>query len=95
MRDSELEIEEANVPKVPAKVYTPSAEDYYIHCATHLPQRNWCPICVQAKRRSSLPSPPPPSSLQTHTLKHDASDRANGHVPVIVTDYMYSERNDG
>ena len=34
---TDLEIEEADAPKVPAKVYTPSPEGYNRHCATHLP----------------------------------------------------------
>ena len=51
LRDTEIEIEEADVPRVPAKVYTPSPAEYDKHCATHLPYRNWCPICVQAKRK--------------------------------------------
>ena len=51
LRDTELEIE-ADVPKVPAKVYTLSPEEYNRRCATHLPCRNWCSICVQAKKRN-------------------------------------------
>ncbi len=50
IRDTEIEIEEASVPKVPAKVYTPSPDEYNRHCATHMPYRNWCPIFVQAKK---------------------------------------------
>ena len=52
VRDAEIEIEEADVPRVPAKVYTPTPEEYNKHCATHLPYRNGCPICVQAKKRN-------------------------------------------
>ena len=51
LRDTELEIQEADVPRVPATVTTPSPEEHHRHCPTHLPYRNWCPICVQAKKR--------------------------------------------
>ena len=50
LRDTEIEIEEADVPRVPAKVYTPSPEEYNRHCATHLPYRNWCPIWIEQRR---------------------------------------------
>ena len=76
LRDTELETEEADVPNVPAKLCAPSPEEYNRHCATHLPFRNWCPICVQAKRRSPA-------------HKHSASDKANKQVPVIAMEYMY------
>ena len=44
--------EETDVPKVATKVCTPSPEEYKSRCATHLFCRNWCPICVQAKKRN-------------------------------------------
>ena len=47
--------EEANVPKVPAKVHTPNTEEYNRHCPTHLLYRSWCLVFVQAKTRT----PPP------------------------------------
>ena len=68
LRDTVLEIEEADVLKVPAKVYTPSPEEYNRHCATHLTCRNWCPICKPSKG----PSLSPPSSFCS-THKHNAS----------------------
>ena len=37
LRDTELEIEEANVSKVPTKMHTPSPDEYNRHCATHIP----------------------------------------------------------
>ena len=40
LRDSELEIEEADVPRLPAKVYTPRNEEYNRHCGTHLLYRS-------------------------------------------------------
>ena len=82
LRDTEIEFEEADVPRVPAKVYTPSPEEYNRHCATHLPYRNWCPICVRAKKRN------PPH-------KHTSSDSKYKHIPNITMDYMYlNEKND-
>ena len=52
LRQAELEAEEAIMPKGFSKIYTPSKEEYERHCLTHLPYRNWCPICVQAKRNN-------------------------------------------
>ena len=49
---SELESEEAILPKGFAKIYTPTKEEFERHCLTHLPYRNWCPICVQAKKKN-------------------------------------------
>ena len=78
----EIEIEEAEVPKVPTRVYTPSPDEYNRHCATHLPYRNWCPICVQAKRNN----PAHRSSKPEDKYKH---------IPVISMDYMYlNEKGD-
>ena len=53
LTDTEVEIEEADVPKVPANVYTPSQQEYNRQCASHLLCRNWCPICGQAKKRKT------------------------------------------
>ena len=76
LRDTELEVEEANVPKVLARIYTPSPEEYNRHCATRLPYRNWCPICVQAKKRNPA-----------HQRKKD--ENKYKHIPVISMDYMF------
>ena len=76
LRHTELEIEEADVPQAPAKVHAPSPEEHNRHCATHLSCRNWCPICVQAKKRNPA-------------HRHTASDKANKLVPVIAMDHMY------
>ena len=82
LRGTELEIEEANMSRVPAKLYTPSPDEYNRHCATHIPYRNWCPICVQAKKRN-----PAHPSRKTND-KHK-------YVPVISMDYMYlNEKGD-
>ena len=82
LRDKEIEIEEAMVPKVPGKVYTPSPDEYDKHCATHLPYRNWCPICVQAKKRNPA-----------HGSKKD--ENKHKYIPVISIDYMFlNEKGD-
>ena len=83
LRDTELELEEAQVPKTPSRVYTPSPEEFNRHCATHLPYRNWCPICVQAKKKN------PP-----HKSKREEDEKYK-HIPVVSMDYMYmNEKGD-
>ena len=77
LRDTELELEEAQVPKTPSIIYTPSPEEYNRHCATHLPYINWCPICVQAKKHN-----PPHKSKRYEGEKYK-------YIPVISMDYMY------
>ena len=49
VRELEIEDEEAILPRSFSKIYAPSKEEYDRHCLTHVPYRNWCPICVQAK----------------------------------------------
>jgi len=79
--ETEIDIEEADAPKVHSRVYTPSPEEFNKHCATHLPYRNWCPICVKAKRKN-------PSHRKTDAGQHK-------HVPVLSMDYMFmNERTD-
>ena len=70
----ELKIEEADVPTVPAKVYTPSPKD------TTDTVRPTC-LTGAGARSASLPSLP--FSLPH---KHNASGRANKHVPKIAMD---------
>ena len=82
LREADLEVEEANVSRVPSKVYSPSPDEYNRHCATHMPYRSWCPICVQAKKRNPA-----------HRSKNEKNEYK--HVPVISMDYMYlNEKND-
>ena len=73
LRDIDIEIEEAVMPKAFARVYTPSKEEYDRHCLTHLPYRNWCPICVQAKRKNT----------GHFRVKEDR------RIPVFSIDYMF------
>lgn len=35
------------------KVVAPTPEDFELFCKTHLPYRNWCPVCDQAKNANS------------------------------------------
>ena len=41
--------EESRMPKLLRRTIRPSAEDVEPHNATHVPYRNWCPICVMAR----------------------------------------------
>ena len=76
LTETELESEEAAVPKVHSRKFSPSPEEYNRHCATHLPYRNWCPICVQAKRKN-----PSHQKKRGEDKEHDVS--------VLSMDYMY------
>ena len=49
---SESDVEEAVAPRGLAKIYIPTAEEFERHCLIHLPYRNWCPKCIQAKRQN-------------------------------------------
>ena len=51
IREMEMETEVAHVPRGFSKMHTPSPDEFTKHCLTHLPFRNWCPICVQSKKR--------------------------------------------
>ena len=73
IRDLELESEEAIAPRGFARIYTPTKDEYDRHCLTHLPYRNWCPICVQAKRKNP---------------GHYKSKNDRG-IPVFSIDYMF------
>ena len=85
LRDTELKIVEADVPKVPAKVYTPSPEEYNRHCAIFL-----VPSGTGARSACRPRNEPLPTTTTHHNNnKHNASDRANKHVPVIAIDFMY------
>lgn len=53
LRETELELEEAEEPTAMSRVHTPSKDEYERHYRTHLPDRNWCPICVRSKRRNN------------------------------------------
>ena len=44
---------DARVPTMLPSPIKPSKEDVETHYATHLPYRNWCPVCVKAKGKES------------------------------------------
>ena len=73
LRKVELEAEEAALPKGFSKIYTPSKEEFEHHCLTHLPYRNWCPICVQAKKNNP---------------GHTRIFKERG-IPIFCIDYMF------
>ena len=73
LRQVEIEAEEAIMPKGFSKIYTPSKEEFEKHCLTHLPYRNWCPICVQAKKNNPG--------------HHRISDERG--IPIFSMDYMF------
>ena len=52
LRKTELDAEQAVLPRGFSEIYTPTKEEFNKHSLTHLPYRNWCPICVQAKKRN-------------------------------------------
>ena len=83
LADIELDLEEhAVAPKIPARVYTPTPDEYNKHCATHLPYRNWCPICVQSKKKNPA-----------HRRIDD--EQRQRQIPMISMDYMYlNEKSD-
>lgn len=75
VRDLEIDIEdeEAIQPRTITATYTPSPEEFESHGQTHLPYRNWRPICIQTKKKI------PPHRRGTH----------EGGFPVNSMDYMY------
>ena len=83
LRDAEVETVEADVPKVPVKVYAPSPEEYNRHSATHLLHMNWCPICAQAKKNETQ-----------HTSIMPAMKRMNS-CQSLQMDYLYMNETTG
>ena len=62
-------------------IYQPSREEIRRHCVTHMPFRNWCPICVAARGRD---------------LPHRSTDaeRSRG-LPEIHFDYCFMRDANG
>ena len=78
----EMETEEADAPRVQSRIYSPSLDEYNRHCAIHLPNWNWCPICVQAKKTNIM-----------HKARTADPDK---HMSTIGVDYMFTnEKDDG
>ena len=51
MKEDEEDVEEGEVPNMICAPCRPSQEMVDRHNLTHIPFRNWCPICVKAKGR--------------------------------------------
>jgi len=69
----EIEAEEGAVAKGFSRMYVSTKEEFERHCLTHLPYRNWCPICVQSEKRNS---------------PHRANKISRG-IPAYSIDYMF------
>lgn len=69
----EIEAEEAIQPRTMGKIAAPTPEEFELHSKTHLPSRDRCPVCVQAKKTN-------PAHKRG---EHDST------MPVISVDYMY------
>ena len=79
MMDAEIESETCVPCKGFTRLYTPSRDEYDRHRLTHLPYRNWCPICVQSKKRNP----------QHNKIKN------NKGLPVFSLDYMFIKGSSG
>ena len=58
--------------------HRPSAEDVEAHSTTHVPYRNWCPICVRARGKED------PHQRQTGEKRL----RRGARLPKISMDYQ-------
>ena len=68
---------EARFSRVLHSPCKPTAEEIEKHYATHLPYRNWCPICVAAKAKEA-----------PHTRDKNAKcDDEDSKLPIISADY--------
>ncbi len=65
------------IPKTLKSPVKPSAEAIERHFATHLPYRNWCPVCVKAKAIED--------AHRRGANKLDEDDK--GAIPVMIMDY--------
>ena len=70
---------EAEVPRFKCIPCSPTQEEIDLHDLTHLPYRNWCPVCVKAKARED-----------GHFRHKDGHDEEYG-LPVISMDYELLE----
>ena len=64
------------IPKRLSSPIKPSAEDVDRHNCTHLPYRNWCPVCVKAKGRED-----------DHRRGAHHEEDASG-LPIVSLDYQ-------
>ena len=68
--------EAGRVPRALTSPIRPSAEDVALHNITHLPYRNWCPICVRAKAKED-----------PHRRKCDPPEDHRSGLPIVSMDY--------
>jgi hypothetical protein len=69
-------VREARVPQTLTSPDKPSEKEVCEHNLTHLPYRNWCPVCVAAAGREGQ-----------HRRRKDAVDE--GEVPTVGMDYNF------
>ena len=75
-------VEHAGSTEDTSPCFTPTPDEYNKHCATHLPYKNWCPICVQSKKKNPA-----------HRRLDD--EQRQRQIPMISMDYMYlNEKSD-
>ena len=70
---------DAQMPKAKRTPILPTREEIDLHDLSHLPYRNWCPVCVKAKARED-----------GHFRHEDGHDSEHG-LPVISMDYEMLE----
>ena len=68
------------VPKTLTSPIRPSAEDVACHYCTHLPPRNWCPVCNQARLKEDPHA----------RVSNEQEDRRTG-LPVVSMDYQEAD----
>ncbi len=71
--------QEAQEPKFKCIPCLPTSHEIVLHDLSHLPYRNWCPICVKAKAKED-----------PHRRKADGYGEENG-LPIISLDYELLE----
>ena len=74
------EEEEARIARTRRKPKEPSLEERRAHRLTHLPYRNWCEVCVEARGRNT-----PHLSKQPRELHH----------PHVHLDYCFPREEEG
>ena len=62
------------VPKGLPSPVLPSKAEVEAHNLTHIPYRNWCPVCVAARRKNN---------------PHYANREEKRAVPLLVADYCF------
>ena len=77
-QDGHGQSEESRMPKLLRSPIRPSAEDVEAHSTTHVPYRNWCPICVRARGKED------PHQRQTGEKRL----RRGARLPKISMDYQ-------